>query len=140
MNAPSFHESRWSAEIPFDQRALARVPITPGVYQILQNAVYPRYKGSTRILKIGMSRVSLRKEIGNHFNKHTAANRLKRICRQNTIITVTFLELASHDVSAFESRCLRDFEVNYWDLPLLNSTRGFLRGSDGIDSFSTHSS
>src|SRR5690348_4276063 len=67
----------WSYEIPFKQRAVQeQVPDSPGVYQILQSESYPRYKGQTHILKIGMSKTSLRKEILNHFIKHTAANRL----------------------------------------------------------------
>jgi hypothetical protein len=30
-----------------------------------------------------------------------------------------------------EKSLLRDFEDEHWDLPLLNSTRGYERGADG---------
>ena len=121
----------WSSEILFERSSLDRIPSNAGVYQILQDIDYPRYNAPTRVLKIGMSHDNLRKEIDNHFQRHAAANRLKRIRQQNSIIlTVQFLETESSEAPAMELQLLRNFEIFHWELPLLNSTRGFARGMD----------
>ena len=45
---------QWSQEVAFVEKAIdAAVPASPGVYQILQDRRYARYRGHTRILKIG---------------------------------------------------------------------------------------
>jgi len=72
----------WSKEFPFERKSLQYVPEEPGVYQILQSDEYQRYRGASRILKIGASKSNLRSEIENHFVRHTAANRLARIKNQ----------------------------------------------------------
>ena len=123
----------WSPEIPFEHSEVTRITPNAGVYRILQDIDYPRYNGSTRIIKIGMSRASLKNEIRNHFNRHVAANRLKRVKQNNGIkITVQLLETEPDEAYRLELQLLRDFEIKHWDLPLLNSTRGFVRGTDGV--------
>ena len=129
----------WSPEIPFDEDAVGRVtPRQPGVYRFLQSEAYPRYRDRTRVLKIGMSRTDLRSEIWNHFRRHAAANRLSRIRRNAAVvITVEFAVTSAVDAVEIERQLLREFEDRHWDLPLLNSTRGYARGEDmhfGADS------
>ena len=122
----------WSGEIPFEPSALApAVPHRAGLYQILQSTEYPRYQGTTRVLKIGKSLKDLCEEVLNHVRRHTAANRLSRVRRRHDIsITVVFAEASPDATSECERRLLCSFEDNHWDLPLLNSQRGYERGSD----------
>jgi excinuclease UvrABC nuclease subunit len=121
----------WSREFPFERNSLQDVPEEPGLYQILQSSEYPRYRGNTRILKIGASKSNLRSEIDNHFIRHTAANRLARIKRQKDLyITFVYAQKASEEAIELEKQLLREFEDTYWELPVLNSTRGYARGED----------
>ena len=124
-------QPKWSSEIAFEQPALVHIPTNSGVYQILQSCDYSRYRGSTRVLKIGMSRKNLRAEVNNHFQRHTCANRLIRIRAQDGVaVTVQFAETDVDTAKSVETQLLCDFEMAHWDLPLLNSTRGFARGTD----------
>lgn len=128
--SPAMH-SDWSPEIAFHSAAILAIPSTPGVYQILQDCEYPRYRGSTRVLKIGMSRSNLRAEIRNHFNRHTVANRLKRIRAEKGLsVTVQFILGTPDTAREVESDLLRAFEKAHWEVPVFNSTRGFRRGTD----------
>jgi hypothetical protein len=122
----------WSAEIQLDPSAITRaVPHRAGVYRILQSAEYPRYRGTTRVLKIGKSLKDLCEEVLNHAQRHTAANRLNRVRRRaNISVTVVFAETSPEAASECERRLLRSFEDDHWDLPVLNSQRGYERGSD----------
>jgi len=122
----------WLKEYPFERNSLINVPEEPGIYQILQSEEYQRYKNTTRILKIGASESSLRSEIENHFIRHTVANRLARIRNQKGI-KVTFICALTDSGEAIklEKHLLKEFEDHHWDLPLLNSTRGYTRGEDG---------
>ena len=124
---------RWSSEVPFESSAVEReVPDSAGVYEILQSETYSRYDGCTRILKIGMSKGSLRGELANHFVRHTAANRLARVRkRPGARVSVIFAVLAQGLVEEAEHQLLRRFEDEHWDVPLLNSQRGYARGADG---------
>lgn len=123
----------WSPEMPFESAAILAVPTTAGLYRILQNVEYPRYRGSTRILKIGMSRLNLRAEIRNHFVRHTVANRLKRIRAEKGLsITVQVMSCAAEVARDEEARLLREFEHAHWEVPVFNSTRGFKRGADAF--------
>lgn len=122
---------KWSDENKFDRSTLNKVPEAPGVYQILQSNPYPRYKGTSRILKIGASKSSLRAEIENHFIRHTAANRLARIRNQKDMeVTYVFAITESHLAIENEKELLKEYENKHWDLPILNSTRGYSRGED----------
>ncbi len=125
-------EIRWSEEVAFVQKAIdAAVPDSSGVYQILQDRPYPRYRGHTRILKIGKSDASLRAEICNHFIRHTAANRLARVKAQpGVVVSIVFTSLPPEQAGNAESQLLREFEDTFWDVPLLNSQRGYARGAD----------
>ena len=122
----------WSDPIPFDQNALrGQVPRSPGVYQIVQTPAYQRYEGSTAVLKIGKSDGSLQDEVLNHFQRHTAANRLARIRgRPGASVSVVYSVLAVGDVAEAERTLLREFEDRHWDLPVLNSQRGYARATD----------
>jgi hypothetical protein len=121
----------WSKELPFEREYLDSVPDKPGVYQILQSIEYPRYQGKTRILKIGASKSNLRTEIENHFIRHTAANRLHRVRNQQDLkVTLIYLLTNENKSIEIEKRLLKQFEDSHWDLPLLNSTRGYARGED----------
>lgn len=128
----SMADVQWSSELPFEQRAVERdVPDAPGVYQILQSTPYPRYNGVTRVLKIGRSEGSLRQEIANHFVRHTTANRLARVRRRPGVqVLVTFAVFPQQRAAGAEAELLRAFEDQYWDLPLLNSQRGYARDAD----------
>ena len=123
----------WSAEIPFHRDAIIRaVPHSAGVYQVLQESEYPRYRGSTRVLKIGQSDRDLCGELLNHFQRHTAANRLMRVRGQtDLVVSVVFARTDGDAASAHEGKLLRAFEDVHWDLPVLNSQRGYERGADG---------
>jgi hypothetical protein len=44
----------WSEEFAFAPEVIRQhAPTAPGLYEILQSVVYPRYQGTTRVLKIG---------------------------------------------------------------------------------------
>ena len=122
----------WSTEIPFEEDEIGReVPGKAGVYQILQYEEYPRYVGKTRILKIGKSDSSLRQEILNHFGRHAVANRLARIRNvEGTRVTVVFATISNEKTAETEKKLLRCFEDAHWDLPVLNSQRGYERDKD----------
>ena len=121
----------WSAEIPFTPEAIEQVPDSAGVYQILQSAEYPRYEGKTRVLKIGKSDSSLKDEISNHFLRHTIANRLARVRNRACMkVTVVFAVTPDGQASKIENELLRQFEDDHWDLPVLNSQRGYARNQD----------
>lgn len=120
---------QWSAEYLVDVNGIACAPNSSGVYEILQAKPYPRYFGETRILKIGMSEKSLREELLNHLNRHTVANRIVRVRRQQ-VVTFHYCEISAADALDTEKDLLRQFEDKYWDLPAFNLTRGYKRGED----------
>ena len=122
----------WSAAILFERKAISSVvPSKPGVYQITQQPAYPRYSGTTGILKIGQSRSSLKSELLNHFDRHTAANRLTRIRnRPGVEVHVRYCLAAPLEVSDLERTLLREFEDEHWDIPVLSSQRGYGRTED----------
>lgn len=122
----------WSAEYAFDATLIRnRVPGSAGVYEICQSAEYPRYFGRTKTLKIGISKGNLQQELLNHFIRHAAANRLTRIRNRPGInVTFRYALLLPETVAATEKSLLREFEDVHWDLPALNSTRGYERGED----------
>lgn len=122
----------WSSEVAFEQRTVERdVPEQPGVYQILQGKTYPRYNGVTRVLKIGKSEGNLRQEIENHFVRHTAANRLARVRQLPGLrVSMVFAVLPQELAAQAEAALLRRFEDEHWDLPALNSQRGYGRNAD----------
>jgi hypothetical protein len=124
--------AKWSAEIPFDQSSVrAKVPQKPGVYEIRQSPPYGRYAGTTNVIKIGESDSDLQAEILNHFVRHTAANRLARIrTLPGLVVTVAFVELSAAEAGLEEARLLREFEDRHFDLPVLNSQRGYARDAD----------
>jgi len=120
----------WSEPIPFERDLVkSNVPRSAGVYKIRQDSPYPRYVGTTTVVKIGMSKRDLRAEIDNHFQRHAAANRLARIRkRQGVRVSVTFALCA--EPGKAEDLLLRDFEDEHWDLPVLNAHRGYGRDED----------
>ncbi len=121
----------WSTEIPFTRDAIRKnIPNEPGVYQILQSLEYPRYHSATRVLKIGES-ADLQSEILNHVIRHVAANRLARIRNQADVkVSVIYSLVQQKDTEEVESDLLRQFEDEFWDLPVLNGQRGYKRGDD----------
>ena len=123
---------QWSPEHHFESRHIdGHVPRSPGVYEILQSAKYPRYAGETRVLKIGCSKADLRAELSNHLFRHTAANRLARVRnRADVQISFRYAVTAGALAVSTEKSLLREFEDEHWDLPLLNCTRGYERGAD----------
>lgn len=125
-------ELEWSDEIPFTTKNIKEsVPTKAGVYQILQSDEYPRYEGKTRIVKIGQSATSLQEEILNHQARHTAANRLARIRKRALLhVSVRYAVISEKEARVAESALLRQFEDEHWDLPVLNSTRGYGRDDD----------
>lgn len=122
----------WSEEFSIASDTISgEVPVNPGVYQILQSVEYPRYEGKTRILKVGMSQSDLRQELLNHLGRHTVANRLLRISkRQDLSVTFRFAIVDAIKARLEEKQLLRDFEDNHWDLPVLNSQRGYERNEN----------
>ncbi len=83
------------------------------------------------MLKIGMSKTDLREEIMNHFQRHTVANRLSRIRNRPEIqVTVDFAIDTVGSATEIERKLLREFEDEHWDLPILNSQRGYARSQD----------
>jgi len=124
-------DKNWSKEFDFNRESISQnVPTKRGVYTFLQRDLYPRYKGETRVLEIGKS-TNLRQEIINHLVRHTCANRLKRIQKHNNQkIYFQFIEMNEVDIDDMEKILLKEFEDEYWDLPILNSQRGYARGED----------
>ena len=122
----------WSADVPFNNESVrALVPVSPGVYQILQSEEYHRYQGRTRVLKIGMSERNLQAELLNHFRRHAVANRLARVrSRKQMIVSIVFAVVPTERARKAESALLRQFEDEHWDLPLLNANRGYGRDED----------
>ena len=123
----------WSAPVPFEQASIrSRFPLRPGVYQLIQQPGYARYEGATSVVKIGKSDGHLQSELLNHFRRHTVANRLARIRkRPGVVVSVVFAEIDSANVTEVESQLLREFEDAHWELPVLNSQRGYARDQDG---------
>jgi len=122
----------WSEEIEFAKDSIERaVPCTSGVYRILQSTDYPRYMGTTRVLKLGKSDCDLRQEVLNHLQRHTAANRLARVLKQQAIRVTVACACTDLDSAGEQERALlREFEDIHWDLPVLNGQRGYERGTD----------
>lgn len=122
----------WSEEFDFAATAIKRAaPQGPGIYQIFQSVEYARYLGKTRVLEIGMSESDLRQELLNHLDRHTVSNRLARIRnRKELSVTFRFAVATSDEAASAEKQLLRDFEDEYWDLPVLNSQRGYKRTED----------
>jgi hypothetical protein len=122
----------WSVEFPFTPEAIRHnAPTAPGIYEIMQSMEYPRYESKTRVLKIGKSDADVRQELLNHDQRHTAANRLARIRNREEIsVTFRYVALSAAEAGAEEKRLLREFEDRHWDLPVLNSQRGYDRGED----------
>jgi hypothetical protein len=119
-------------EIPLHAVAIRqRAPRRPGIYLILQSREYPRYRGKTRILKIGRSGRDLQAELLNHTGRHIVANRIKRIAGQlGLALTFWFEETSSADAKPRERGLLQRFEDEFWDLPVLNAQRGYRREED----------
>ena len=122
----------WSEELLFTSQILQEnVPVSPGVYQILQSKDYYCYEGSTRILKIGRSDSDLRGELLNHLRGHTAANLLARVQQRPEIqVTFKYIVRTPDDARRTEKALLREFEEDHWDIPVLNAQRGYRRGED----------
>ena len=123
---------KWSPEHPFTRESIVRhAPVSSGVYEVLQSVEYPRYEGKTRVLKIGKSESDLQAELLNHLDRHTAANRLVRgRLRPGIEISFRYSILSPQDATDTEGVLLREFEDEHWDLPMLNSQRGYGRGED----------
>jgi hypothetical protein len=63
--------------------------------------------------------------------RHTAANRLARVRAQPGVVaSIVFASLPPEQVGNAESQLLREFEDEFWDVPFLNSQRGYARGAD----------
>lgn len=78
-----------------------------------------------------MSRRSLRAELQNHLDRHTAKNRLRRIRRAGqAVLTFRYAVCPQEEVAQQEREWLRAFEDCHWDLPVFNSTRGYGREED----------
>ena len=122
----------WSPEYPFSTESIKNyVTNTSGVYEILQRNPYARYRGTTRILKIGMSKEDLQHELTNHERRHTAANRLARVRGQAGLnISFKYSVVEAEGAADAEKALLKEFEDRHWDLPVLNSQRGYGRGED----------
>lgn len=117
----------WKGEFPLTLDGISNAPDVPGVYRIKQSEEYWRYKGFTRVLKIGKSDKSLQEELRNHLNRHTAANRIKRIKNDALEVTLDYKVLSSDNTDSYEKELLRNSENEHWDLLALNSTRGYKR-------------
>lgn len=109
---------------------IRHAPEAAGVYEILQDHAYDRYKNKTTILKIGMTSANLREELLRHLYQHTCANRIQRISRKETLKFKFSLTRPGRAAKKKELQLLKKFEDKYWDLPVLNSTRGYKRGED----------
>ena len=121
-----------SAEYLFSRQNIsAYVPQTAGTYLFLLELEYPRYEGTSRILKIGISERDLRLELLNHLNQHVAANRIKRIQSQQGLKVSFCFRVCEPDSARYiEKEMLKSFEDEHFDLPLLNRQGGYLRGED----------
>ncbi len=117
---------KWSIEFPLDKTGIQNAPEAGGVFEILQASPYCRYQGETRVLNIGQSS-TLRNELANRLCRHTTARRLKKIAVNHT---VTFRYFGASDPKELETQLLKEFEDNHFDLPVLNSQRGYGRGED----------
>ena len=123
---------KWSKEVHFRRDAInGQFPREPGVYRVIQSKPYSRYKGETRTLKIGQSETDLAEEIIRHLvGPHTAKNRLARIRSQPDLTVTVQCILPQQSPTELERKLLRDFEDKHWELPLLNSQRGYRRNED----------
>ncbi len=119
----------WSQEYTLDSKGIKNAPHSAGVYQIYQDAEYSRYRGMTRLLKSGISKSDLQQELENHLQRHTVANRLKRILKDHKI-TFRYAATTPDDASLKGKKLLKAFEDEFLDIPVCNSTRGYLRGED----------
>lgn len=122
---------QWSGPVAFERDAVRRsVPDLPGVYKVVQTPNYYRYRGNTEILEIGKS-LKLRSEVLRHFGQHTVVNRLKRIRNQGAVaVQVLWKDLPAELATKIESLLLEEFEDEHWELPALNSHRGYRRNKD----------
>lgn len=125
------NSKKWSTEFEFTRKSIKQnLPVVSGIYMLLQSEYYRRYKGKTRILKIGKS-INLRHEIENHLNIHTCTNRIHRIKKYNKQkIFFKFMLVDNEKIDEKEKSLLIEFEDEFWDLPFLNSQRGYVRGED----------
>jgi hypothetical protein len=118
---------KWSEKRALDKENIKEAPDAAGIYRITQATDYDRYNGKTNILEIGMSKKNLRNELENHLSRHTTANRLAGIRNKHPV----FFECSRvNNPKVWEDCLLRDFEDKYWDLPVLNSNRGYDRNED----------
>ena len=117
----------WSPEYPFSTESIRNnASNASGVYEILQQNPYARYRGTTRILKIGMSKEDLQNELVNHERRHTTANRLARIRGQTGLnVSFKYYVVEAEAAADAEKALLKEFEDRHWDLPVLNSQRGY---------------
>jgi hypothetical protein len=124
--------SNWSIEYEFTQESIKKnVPSRSGVFRIIQSKYYNRYKENTRILNIAKSETNLQAELLNRFGRHTISNRLSRIRNQPGIkVTFDYFLETPKNTEEMENHLLREFEDIYWDLPVLNSQRGYSRNAD----------
>ncbi len=120
-------DAGWSPEYSFSSQSInTHAPEEPGIYQVLQQQEYARYFGTTRILKIGLSKLDLRNELASHLNLHTTANRLNRILNQpEPGVSFRFSVLKTEQVADAEKSLLKEFEDRHWDLPVLNAQRAY---------------
>jgi hypothetical protein len=121
----------WSQKFELTKESIkGNAPNKSGVFKIIQSVDYPRYFGNTKILKIGMSKSDLQVELLRHLNQHTAANRLARIRRHKIQVFFRYFNCSPEEAEDAERDLLKVFEDKHWDLPVLNSTRGYRRGED----------
>ena len=129
MLEPRKMDEEWSKEHPLERNGIRNAPRTAGVYVILQVDEYPRYKFTTRIIEIGKSQQDLMQELENHLQRHTAANRIKRIKKESQV-SYRCRSTASDEAPGTEKTLLNELEDRHWDIPVLNSTRGYSRNAD----------
>lgn len=103
-----------------------QAPTKQGVFEILRDVAYHRYRGETRVLNIGQGS-NLRDEIGRRLTIHTTARRIKKIKLEHP---VTFRYAESDAPKELENKLLKEFEDSHHDLPVLNSQRGYKRNED----------
>lgn len=131
----------WSGEFSFDRKSIREKAICDaGVYKLLQAAPYPRYVGMTRVLYIGSSQGNVQEELLRLLQgPHTNRNRLARVLlRSGSEVTFKFLPCGPLEAVGAEKRLLREFEDEHWDLPALNSQRGYTRDGDKHYREATH--
>jgi predicted nucleic acid-binding protein len=103
----------------------------PGVFEIIQAAEYSRYRGVTNVLYIGRSNARVRGELMNTLRRHTIRNRLDRIRGQTDAkVFFRFQALSAEQARLLEGVLLRSFEQEHWEIPVLNSQRGYARDED----------